>query len=191
MLSIVALILLLLPQGAAPRPAPAVESVYTDLDVKKCKTVEEEAEGYSWTKACAGAGGYRLHWLMGDERESITVVKPDGTEHPLEFWSTVSPAFSSVGPRAEWRVRRRGNRVEPYALIVRLNANENPDRQKIVSYLVVVRLGPDKTCVTEKVPPGQRANELARRAADNSAAKPCLRGIGEEAAGRGGGSRRL
>ena len=170
--SSVVLILLLLLQGAAP----AVESVYTDLDTKKCKTIEYEAEGYSWTKLCAGAAGYRLHWLMGDERESLTVVKPDGSEHPLEFWSTVSPAFSSLGPRAEWRVRRRGGRAEPYALIVRFNAHENPEQNKTVSYLVVVRLGPDKICVTDKISPSSTANDDARRAADSAATKPCLKG---------------
>jgi hypothetical protein len=171
----VALILLLLLQGAAP----AAESVYTDLDTKKCQTIEEEHEGYSWTKLCAGADGYKLHWLMGDERESITVVKPDGSAHPLELWSTVSPAFSSLGPHAEWRVRRRAGRAGPYALIVRFNAYENPEQNKSVSYLVVVRLEGDKVCVTDKIPPGPTANQLARDAADHSAAKPCLRGIGE------------
>lgn len=172
-------LLILLLQGAAQRGAAAAESVYTDLDRRKCKTVADEHEGYSWTKLCPGVAGHRLQLLMGDERESLTVVKPDGTEHALEFWSTVSPAFSSVGPRAEWRVRRRGRRVEPYALIVRLNANENPEQRRVVSYLVVVRLGPGRACVTEKIPPGPSANQLARRAADDAAAKPCLPGIGE------------
>jgi hypothetical protein len=184
MTSRLACTLLLLLAGAAAAPAQTVESLYTDLDGPRCKTIAYEHEGYSWTKACPGVAGYKLHLLMGDERESVTVVRPDGTEHPLEFWSTVSPAFSSAGPRAEWRVRRRGTRVEPYALIVRLNANENPEQRKVVSYLVVVRFGPDKICVTDKVAPGPRANELARRAADDSATKPCLRGIGEEAEAR-------
>lgn len=174
----VALILLLLLQGAAPPDAP-VENVYTDLDARRCPTIEEEHEGYSWTKACAGVGGYQLHWLMGDERESITVVGPDGTGHPLEFWSTVSPAFSSVGPRAEWRLRRRGGRAEPFALIVRLNAYENPEQNKNVSYLVVVRLRPGKVCVTDKIAPGPQANQQARDAADRSAPKPCLPAVGE------------
>jgi hypothetical protein len=164
---------------AVSASAQAVESLYTDLG-GMCRTISSEHEGYSWTKRCPGLAGYRLHLLMGDERESINVLRPDGTEHPLEFWSTVSPAFSSVGPRAEWRIRRSGNRIEPFALIVRLNANENPEQRKIVSYLVVVRLAPDKICVTDKIPPGPRANELARQAADDSTRKPCLRGIGED-----------
>ncbi|HWS52665.1 MAG TPA: hypothetical protein VN228_00950 [Pyrinomonadaceae bacterium] len=174
------LLLLLLLAGASPAAAQNAESLYTDLDPAKCKTVEFEHEGYSWTKECRGVAGYKLRHLQGDERESITVVAPGGAEHPLEFWSTVTPAFSSVGPRAEWRVRRRGDRVEPFALIVRLNANENPvEYQKVTSYLVVARLAPGKVCVTDRVAPGPRANELARQSADASAAKPCLRPIGE------------
>lgn len=174
------LLILVFAVCAAPAAARQAESVYTDLDHEKCKTIEFEHEGYSWTKECAGVAGYKLHLLMGDERESITVVDPGGAQHPLEFWSTVSTAFSSVGPRAEWRVRRRGNRVEPFALIVRLNANEDPVAyQKITSYLVVSRLVPGKVCVTDRIAPGPRANELARESADASATKPCLRPVGE------------
>jgi hypothetical protein len=165
---------------AASAAAQKVESVYTDLVDAKCKTIEFEHEGYSWTKDCPGVAGYRLHLLQGDERESVTVVRPGGVKHPLDFWSTVSPAFSSVGPKAEWRVRRRGARVEPFALIVRYNANEDAvNYTKITSYLVVARLAPGRVCVTDKIAPGPRANELARQAADASAAKPCLRAIGE------------
>jgi hypothetical protein len=163
--------------------AQKVESVYTDLDGAKCKTIEFEHEGYSWTKDCPGVAGYRLHRLQGDERESLTVVSPGGRPHPLEFWSTVSPAFSSVGAKAEWRVRRRGARAEPFALIVRYNAKEDAvNYEKVTSYLVVARLAPGRVCVTDKIAPGPRANELARQAADASAAKPCLRAIGETGA---------
>lgn len=168
---------------AAAAAAQTAESVYSDLDRGRCKTVESEAEGYSWAKECGGVAGFKLRHLMGDERESITVVKPDGSQHPLDFWTYVTPAFSSIGPRAEWRVRRRGARAEPFALIVRLNANEDPVQyQKRTSYLVVARLAPGKVCVTDRIAPGPRANELARRSADASADKPCLRAIGETGA---------
>ena len=171
---------------AAPAAAQEAESIYTDLDLKKCKTVEYEHEGYSWTKECAGVGGFKLRWLMGDERESITVVGLGGGQHPLEFWSTVSPAFSSLGQKAEWRVRRRGKAVEPYALIVRFNAHEDPVKiERVTSYLVVTRLAPGRVCVTDRIAPGPQANEQARAAADASAAKPCLRAIGEDDAESG------
>lgn len=183
MYSRISLILLFLLAGAAGAPAQQqVESVYTDLADAKCRTIEFEHEGYSWTKECPGVAGYKLHLLQGDERESVTVIRPDGSRHPLELWSSVSPAFSSAGPKAEWRVRRRGGRVEPFALVVRYNAKEDPvNYRKTTSYLVVARLAPGKICVTGKVAPGPRANELARRAADDSAGKPCLPPIGEEA----------
>jgi hypothetical protein len=175
-----ALIPVLLFAAAAPAAGQAAESVYTDLDVKRCKTIEQEAEGYSWTKECAGVGGHKLHWLMGDERESLTVVAPGGGQHPLEFWATVSTGFSSLGPKAEWRVRQRGQTNEPFALIIRFNAHEDPEKvEKVTSYLVVARLAPGPVCVTDKIAPGPRANELARQAADASADKPCLRPDGE------------
>ena len=165
---------------AATVAAQKAESVYTDLEAKTCKTIEFEHEGYSSTQECPGVAGYKLHVLEGDERQSITVVKPDGSKHPLDFWSTVSPAFSSVGQKAEWRVRARRGRVEPFALVVRYNARENPDNfEAFTSYLVVARIAPGRVCVTDKIAPGPRANELARAAADASATKPCLPAIGE------------
>ena len=165
---------------ATPAAAQKVESVYTDLDSKKCKLIEQEHEGYSSTHECMGVAGYKLLVLYGDDRESVTVVRPDGSQHPLELWHTVSGMFSSVGQKAEWRVRRRAGKPEPFALIVRFNANKLADdpAQKI-SYLVVARVAPGKICVTDKIPPGADANELARRAADDSAAKPCLPSSGE------------
>ena len=170
------LLVFVLAAGAASVRAQGVESVYTELDEKRCKTIEFEHEGYSWTRDCPGVAGYKLHHLQGDERASITVVSPDGRQHPLEFWSTVSPAFSSVGPRAEWRVRRGGARPEPFALIVRFNAHEDPEKiERFTSYLVVARLAPGAVCVTDRIEPGPRANEEARRAADASASKPCLK----------------
>jgi hypothetical protein len=181
MLSRVAFTHALLFACAASAGAQGAESVYTDLDGAKCKTIEYEHEGYSWTKDCGGVARFKLHVLQGDERFSLTVVRPDGSLHPLEFWSTVSPAFTSLGQKAEWRVRRRGKGVEPFAIIVRLNAHEDAGSiEKVTSYLVVARLAPGRVCVTDKIAPGPRANELARQSADASAARPCLRAIGEE-----------
>lgn len=195
MFSRTALTLLMIFAGAGAAAAQRAESVYTALDPRACRTTDFEREGQSSTQECPGVGGYKLRVLEGDNRQSITVVRPDGTQHPLDFWHTVSGAFSTVGPRAEWRVRRRAGRVEPFALVVRFNANRQPDEpHKITSYLVVARLAPGRVCVTDRIEPGPRANEEARRAADASASRPCLRPAGEEGGGRqsaaGGAPRR-
>ena len=161
---------------ASPAVAQTVASVYTDLGAPKCRntTVSDGADRFP-VLLCPGVAGYKLHVLDDDARQSVTVVTPEGVWHPLDLWHTVSNSFSSVGQKAEWRVRRVGKRDEPFALIVRFNANEQPERpERITSYLAVVKVTPRAICVTDKIPPGPEANLLARRAADASAGKECL-----------------
>jgi hypothetical protein len=159
--------------AASTLPADPVTSVYSSLS--NCKTVSTDGESGSSTQACRGVGGYNLRLEYGDARESITVISPDGKQHPLKFWEVISTGFSSVGKKAEWRVTGKGNKVTPRALIVRFDASENPeDSSKVTSYLVVAKVTPEGICVTDKIAPSATANEEARRAADASAAKPCM-----------------
>ena len=152
---------------------PAAESVYTDIAPARCKTVEtQEEEGAYSRQKCAGVGGYTLLVEDDDSRQSVTVVSPDGKEHPLHYWQVVTTAFSSLGDKAEWRVEKNGDRVRPYALIVRVYASENPEKpDEKTSYLAVAKIDGDEVCVTDKV----KTNEAARQAADAAADKPCLK----------------
>jgi hypothetical protein len=155
-----------------------LESVYSDLSASKCKTIEVEKETGSSTQRCPGIAGYKLLLLDDDARQSVTVVTPGGKEHPLDFWEVVTYAFSSVGNKAEWRVARSKGKVSPVALIVRVNASEdsqNPSR--LTSYLTVVKVTPEKICVTHKIPPGANANETARHAADTAQTAACLKEV--------------
>jgi hypothetical protein len=148
-----------------------ITSVYSSLS--GCKLVKT---GRDWSvKACQGVGGYNLQLEYDDSRESITVYGPDRQKHPLDLWSVMSGGFSSVGRKAEWRVTKKDGKLVPIALIVRFNASENPeDSSKVTSYLAVVKITPQKICVTDKIAPGATANADARTAADSSADKPCL-----------------
>jgi hypothetical protein len=120
--------------------------------------------------------GYGLLVSEGDLRQNITVITPQGKQHSLELWSVVSSAFSSLGPKAEWRMRKAKTKSVPIALIVRYNASENPEKpDKTTSYLVVTKITPTEICVTDRISPGPKANEDARRLADESATKPCLK----------------
>jgi hypothetical protein len=151
--------------------APAAESVYTTIAAAGCKTIETHEEGASSVQKCAGVGGYSLLVEDDDSRQSVTVVSPDGKKHPLNYWQVITTGFSSLGEKAEWRVEKKGARVRPYALIVRVNASENPEKpEQTTSYLAVAKITPGAVCVTDKV----KTNEEARQAADASAAKPCL-----------------
>ena len=163
--------------ASATTSAQSVQSVYTDLNEKRCKTLEETSEeGGSSKQQCPGVAGYKLFVLEGDLRQSITVVKPDGSEHALDFWSNVgSGGFSHVGQKAEWRVKRMKGKLVPVALIVRYEVSENAeDASKTTSYLTVTKITPQKICLIGAIPPGQNANVEARTKADNSAGQPCM-----------------
>ena len=155
--------------------APAIESVYTDLNGSKCRTTSTDAESASSEQRCPGIGGYGLEVLDGDSRMSINVIAPGGKSHPLNLWTVVSSAFSSVGDKAEWRVKRVGKKVVPIALIVRFKASENADNSNAeTSYLTVAKITARQICVTDKIAPSPTANEEARRAADTAALRRCL-----------------
>lgn len=152
--------------------AQTVRSVYTSLDPDRCRTVSTDEEVGGSVQRCGGVAGYSLVVTDGDARMTIDVVAPGGRVHRLNYWSVITHNFSTVGPRAEWRMR--GTR--PIALIVRVNANEDlEDPSRITSYLAVARITPRGICVTDRIGPVPGANELARRAADAPGTRPCLR----------------
>ena len=151
------------------------QSTYTSLDPKHCTKVKT-AEAGDYEGRCRGVGGYSLLVVEGDLRQNITVITPQAAKHSLELWQVVSPAFSSLGPKAEWRVTRKNGKLVPYALIVRFNASEDAEHpDKITSYLAVAKITSSSICVTDKIPPGAKANDQARLAADNAASKACLK----------------
>jgi hypothetical protein len=119
-------------------------------------------------------GGHQLLIEDDDDRQSITVVTPDKKEHSLDYWTVITPAFSSVGKKAEWRVQRSGKKVKPIAVIVRVYTKENDDSPKETSYLAVAKITAEHICVTNRVKESPTANEDARRAADSSAGSACL-----------------
>lgn len=152
-------------------------SVYTPLDVKQCRTIKTETTGAGdYEGRCRGVAGYSLTLLEGDLRQNIIVNSPKGGKHSLELWDVISGGFSSVGPKAEWRVTSRNGKLSPVALIIRYNASENPDNpNKLTSYLAVAKITPTAICITDKISPGANANTEARRAADSAANKACLK----------------
>jgi hypothetical protein len=148
-------------------------SIYTAIGDKQCRTIKSHEAGDEGFEArCRGTAGYTLILSEGDLRQNITVITPQRKEHSLELWSVVSSGFSSVGPKAEWRISKSG----PVALILRYNANEDATQpDKLLSYLVVTKITPTEVCVTDKILPSPTANEDARRAADASSTKSCLK----------------
>lgn len=149
-----------------------IESVYTNLTDKGCKTTEKNEEEEWITQVCDGVGGYKLEVFEGDLRSSINVIAPNGKKAELEF-QKVSMNFSSLGEKAEWRVEKKDGKDVPTALIVRFNASKTDDETKSTSYLIVSKIAGEKSCITDVVKPSANANEEARKLADNAANKPC------------------
>lgn len=148
------------------------KSVYTELSDKKCKTLESNPEEAGWYLGeCGGTAGYKLRVSEGDLRQSISVVTPAGTVQDLDF-GRVSSAFSSVGPKAEWRIKNK----MPVGLIVRFNAAEDPENTtRRTSYLIVSKISNNSSCIVGVVRPTTRnQNAEARKIADESASKPCM-----------------
>jgi hypothetical protein len=163
--------------GFATVAAQANRSVYTPIGEKFCRQVKSaEAGDDGYEARCRGTAGYSLILSEGDLRQNLTVITPQGAEHSLELWSVVSGGFSSVGPKVEWRIATLGKKVTPVALIIRYNANEDAEKPgKLTSYLAVAKITATEICITEKISPGPKANEDARRAADAASTKPCLK----------------
>jgi hypothetical protein len=159
----------------APRAGDREEpGHYTSLAPAGCKVIDTDEEAGGSTSICPGMGGYKLRVLDGDARMSIDVIAPDGGRHPLDLWTVASGAFSSLGPRAEWRFAADDR--APTALIVRFEAYEFPEQpEPTTSYLLVARLAGKDTCLTARIAPGSSQNLRAREAADRAAGAPCLR----------------
>ncbi len=169
---------LLFASGESIKAQTKLESVYSDISSSKCRTIEVDKEtGSSSTHRCPGIAGYKLLVLEDDVRQSITVVTPDGKHHPLDVWDVITHAFSSVGSKAEWRVTKSKGKVSPVALIVRVNASEGENPMRLTSFLAVVKMTPEKICITHKIPPGAKANQTARHAADTAQTSACLKEV--------------
>ncbi|NNF00105.1 MAG: hypothetical protein HKN25_13875 [Pyrinomonadaceae bacterium] len=165
----------LLTSAAFAQTSGRVSTIYTDLTAEKCKTIEASDEGAGYYRGiCPGVGGYKLEVLEGDIRQTINVIAPSGKKSELNFWTNVSSAFSSVGDKAEWRVRKSGKNTVPFALIVRFNSSDSSgETQKNISRLIIIKIKDDLACITDVVEPMRNANKKAREVAYASNNKPC------------------
>lgn len=144
-------------------------SVYTSLDGKGCRTISADESGAgSYHGRCTGISGYSLDVLEGDIRQTVNVVTPARKTFELGFW-TFYGSFSSVGAKAEWRMKGK----VPVGLIVRFNVADVEDSSKSTSYLMVSKITKGEICVTDIVKPSKTQNAEAQKLADTAAARPC------------------
>lgn len=148
------------------------ESSYTSIAEKDCRTLDSDDLGS--IQECESFADLKVKVMEGDIRQSITLSRGN-QEYDLNFWSTVTQNFSSLGSQIEWRYRV-GEPNAPIGIIVRLEANEDEvDMNKTTSYLVVSKITADEMCVVGKIEPKENQNEVARTMVDSSSKMPCLK----------------
>lgn len=147
--------------------APAAASVYTPLDLDRCRVIERsaEGEGESVRLICPGHMTVPLLVGEGDGRFDIDA----GVDN--QVWESLDP-FNHPGPRVEWRMRRR----VPVAIVYRLIVDHpRPDARSVLMVESVGRTGRPGCLVAMVDGRLADANAVARRLADRAAGFRCGR----------------
>lgn len=158
-------------------PAHAATSLYSDLYGKNCKTIETDQASGARTRRCAGVGGYQLLVHEANAQTSVDIVTPGRAVYPLEYWEVVTPGLARVGRKAEWRVERHGSRVQPVALLVRLdtgNADTQGPRVAAGSVITAARIASDGACVVYQGDAAPKTADAAARSAAADRRSKCL-----------------
>lgn len=144
------------------------ESVYTKLDIEKCKVLEEE--GDSIRAVCDGWSGYPVEFAEGDLRQSLFFGHLGDWSKKSHFES-FGP-FNQMGGTAEWIVE---GKVAKSAIMRFLIENPNPatgeiDKAFQGQVLVVYKVGQKgegEACMVGFVDAraNPNPNELARKVA--------------------------
>jgi hypothetical protein len=171
MKKIVKLILLSTLLLSASSYAANFDSSYTSIAEKDCKLIASNEHESS--QSCPKFGIIEVNVGEFDLRQSLFLHR-NGKDYPLNFWNSVTPNFSTLGKKIEWR-HTKGNPNDIVGMIVRLNVSENTKNpRKTTSYLVVSKISKNEICVVGKLTPQKKQNEHARKMAEQSSKMPCL-----------------
>lgn len=157
--------LIVLGLSATATLAGEITSLYSDLDLKKCKALElyaDEGEGGVWE--CKGIAGFDVLYLEGDLRGYVAF----GPEARSQCTSAQTfGAFNSPGPKIEWRMENG----KPIATILRwFTDNGSGEANAKQNWLAVTKLNGKDACRTALIDTKYPdANTLARAKADGKA----------------------
>jgi hypothetical protein len=144
--------------------ADEITSVYSDLDLAKCRALQlytgDEGEGGEWE--CKGIKGHDVMFWEGDLRGNIAFG-------PLARGQCSSVqsfgAFNSPGAKIEWRM----DKGKPFATVLRWetdNGSGEPNAKQ--NWLVVTKLNGRDACRTALIDTTYpNANAVARAKADS------------------------
>ena len=156
--------------AASSAGAQTIESVITDLDLKKCRhtpgTVQEDYG--EWR--CKGYDRITIWMGAGDQRVMIS-FGPHAKEEPAAHQTLAS--FNGEGEKIEWRIEKGASKKQPFAAIMRWSTTRPDDNGDQIrgEVFVVTRLPPGAVCHVGYVDgrANSNASELAREIADKHA----------------------
>ena len=155
--------------------AQTIGSSYTSTAPKDCR-VKSAGNGVddSTIRVCPGKDGLVVLISEDDLRETVSVGRNRSGASREPAAQTWFGPFNSTTNTVEWRARNG----RPYAIIQRWHIADNADQDKsgrpvAKPMLAVTRLSPGPVCHVAyvDVQANPRANELARKAADEIARK--------------------
>lgn len=149
-----------------PAQAGQISSLYTSLDLDKCKLVQSNPDEGGWAQwTCKGHMGMAVRVAEGDLRFFVSFGP--GAEKQTAASQTLAP-FNTIHTTLEWRVERRGKKWVPFATILRYFWDSDGRKGQT---LVVTKLGANDAChVAHIIADGNpEANQQARKAADTRA----------------------
>ena len=147
-------------------------SSYTSINQKDCMTLDSDNMGS--VQKCESFSNIGVKVIESDIRQSI-ILTHNKKEYDLAFWSTVSPAFSSLGLKVEWR-HEHGRPENLKGMIVRFEASDDLENiDKVSSYLIVSKITNNEICVVAKIAPQKDQNEIAREILDSKEKLSCLK----------------
>jgi hypothetical protein len=151
---------------SAAASAEEISSVYTALDLGKCKdATPADMKDYGTVFICPGQDGIDVRVTEGDLRVFVSYGPNAATQ--TAAYETV-PRFNSIGETIEWRGVKQAGRWSPFATILRFKWAADGAKG---STLVVTKLGPGDACHVAYVEAAgnPEANQKAREIADRDA----------------------
>jgi len=141
--------------------ASGITSAYTDLDIDKCKLVNQSQGEGEWAEwQCPGLKGNFVRVSEDDLRYTVSYGRD--AEHQCAAQQTFGK-FNYLGPRIEWRLESG----RPFATILRWY--QSSDEVK-TNWLVVTKYDGIEACHVAYVDPAlPNANAVARQKADDIA----------------------
>jgi hypothetical protein len=154
---------------SSPACAENIVSVYTALDLAKCRhkagTMEEDYGAWF----CRGLNGIAVHVIAGDQRSYVSFGRNAANE-PASKQTLAS--FNGEGKTIEWRaVRGADGKLEPFATIMRWSTTKSDETGTVRGQVLVVTRLASSVCHVGYVDgrANSDANALAQDMADKQA----------------------